>query len=472
MEMKIKRAIKAVKATKQPQLAQTLEHESKGKAFLATTSEIAKYACLKMPSLLGVEQALKQELLDLGFAKEQIKAHDGVVMLSVPWPELARTVALLNLSLRTAERVLINLLNFTCTDFTTLFNKIETFDFEKYLDDGFFLEIVGYSHDSQLSSVPALQRLIKKAIIKRLSTFSKQKDTLFVDGIWQENHSLGVNRIQFSLVKDQFSLDLDTSGEPLYKRGYRPLQHKAPIRETLAASILYYAHFLQNCAQYGECLFDPVAGSGTFVIEAALLLTKTAPGLQRNFSAENMQLVGSSIFTKIRTDLKQKSLLYNVDLAQELAFYKNRLFACDIDKRAIVQARENAKAAGVAELIKFKVADLTAYAKEATLPFSELEKAERVLIVANPPYGERLGSEQEIKAIHRALKFLCFNKIETSFKNRTANKPTSKLKKKFRFSVITSQQTLEKELACYADKRRKLYNGMLACTLYQYFRHE
>lgn len=462
MEIKFKRTIKN---TDKPKLAQKTRTEQ-------SPSKMQTQACLKMPTLLGVESALKQELLDLGFTLGQIKANDGLVMLTVPINELAQTIALLNLSLRTAERVLLNLTSFSCTDFTTLFNNIESLAVEQYLDAGFFLEVVGYSRDSQLSSVPALQRLIKKATIKRLSLHSPQKANLYVDGIWQEDKNLGTNRLQFSLVKNEFSLDLDTTGEALYKRGYRPLNHPAPIRETLAASILYYAHFLQNCQNYAELLFDPVCGSGTFTIEAALLLTKTAPGLQRKFAAEEMQIVGETVFASIKTKLKEQSLLFNPLLARQLETVKGHLFGADIELAAIKQAEKNAKQAGVAELIKFKVADLTNYAKSEHLPFAELNQAERVLIVANPPYGERLGTENEVKAIHQALKKLCFEQKLVAQKLKQTKKVISKLKNKLRFSVITSQNTLEKEIGCPADKRRKLYNGMLACTLYQYFRHE
>lgn len=462
MEIKFKRTIKN---SNKPQLAYMNEKEQ-------ATSDLQTKAYLKMPTLLGVESALKQELLDLGFNIGQIKTKDGLVMLTVPFIDLAKTVALLNLSLRTAERVLLNLTSFTCKDFTTLFNNLENLAFEQYLDDGFFIEVVGYSRDSQLSSVPALQSLIKKATIKRLSLHSPQRNDLYVAGIWQENKNLGTNRLQFSLVKDEFSLDLDTSGEALYKRGYRPLNHPAPIRETLAASILYYAHFLQNCQNHNELLFDPVCGTGTFTIEAALLLTKTAPGLQRNFAAEHMQIVGETIFATTRDKLKEQSLLFNPHLDKALEDIRGRLFGADIDYYAIQQAEKNAKQAGVSKLIKFKVADLTNYARSEHFPFAELNQAERVLIVANPPYGERLGTELEVKAIHQALRSLCFDKKERSQNMKKTGKVISKLKNKLRFSVITSQNTLEKELACPADKRRKLYNGMLACTLYQYFRHE
>lgn len=509
MEIKLKRHIKAVKELKackelktKDELRSSLSPRTSSKeSFSSRENASAKpsimgetslhqanektVVCLKMPTLLGVESACKQELLDLNFTKEQIKVNDGMVTLTVACEELPRTVALLNLSLRTAERVLINLTSFACADFTTLFTSLEQFAFERYLDAGFFIDVVGYSRDSKLTSVPALQRLIKKAIIKRLATFSARRAELYVSGVWQEDAKLGNNRLQFSLVKDFFSLDLDTSGLPLYKRGYRPLNHPAPIRETLAASILYYAHFLANCLNFSECLFDPVCGSGTFVIEAALLLSNTAPGLKRQFAAENMQLVGKAIFAELRQTLKAKSLLGN---EAEKAKLRGCLFASDIDPQAIKQARKNAASAEVLDLITFKVADLTAYAKNATLPFTELMTAERVLILANPPYGERLGTEKEVKSLHAAFSKLCFtNKDDERFqakntssergryaatKRRVSMPLKLRLKPKYRFSLISSWPGLEKELSCMADKRRKLYNGMLACTLYQYFRHE
>lgn len=452
----------------------TMELKFNGKiktAKLPGQKRPAEQAVLRMPTLMGVESACKQELTALGFEAAQITVSDASVALTVPWEEMPAAVAALNLNLRTAERVLLHLIDFNVQNFADFIAAVDAVPFEKYLDPGYFIDIVGYSRDSKLSSVPALQRLLKKAVIKRLQNYSPAAATCNVNGIWEENRNLGSDRLQFSLVRDKFSLDLDTSGEALYKRSYRPLNHPAPIRETLAAAILYFAHFLPNCENYREVLFDPVCGSGTFLIEAALLLTHTAPGLKRAFRAEKMRLVGENVFLQARKEAESRSYLYAPPVAQQPLY--NLLFGADIDKRALKSAQENAQRAGVSSYINWMCADLTAYASGGIMPFPQVQEAERVLVLANPPYGERLGDEVQVARLHRAFKQLLFQKKEASVAAATAQERRQhnyyELKKKYRFSLITHCADLEKQLSCKANKRRKLYNGMLPCTLYQYF---
>lgn len=420
---------------------------------------------LLLPTMFGIEAVTSQELIELGFAETQISRQDGLVKLELlASDDLANTIALLNYSLRTCERILLELTSAHIEDFEQLFDFVTAWPWECVLDPGYFLEVTGYSRKSKLFGVPAIQRLIKKAIIKRLMANSPYRSQLVENDRWLEEPEKGSNRLQFSIVDDQLTLAIDTSGEGLHKRGYRRLTHSAPIRETLAAAILRLAHFPNNCLNRGEMLWDPVCGVGSFVIEAALMMTNTAPGLKRHFAAEKMQLCGKAVFDRVREQLKQQSLLYyqdrNPEKAAKLAELGDLLWGSDISAEYIAQAEKNAYYAGVRDLVNFKRCDIIKMSRERTFPDPRLEQADRVLLIANPPYAERLGTCDEMKAIHRAIADIGFY-----------YDGEVKLRSPFRISVITADKYFEKAINLRADKRRKLYNGMIECTLFQYFRH-
>ena len=420
---------------------------------------------LVLPTLFGIEAVTRSELLQLGFAPEQITLQDGLVRLTLSeGDDLSTNIALLNYSLRSCERVLVELASADITNFDQLFDFTASLPWEDVLDPGYFLEVTGYSRKSQLFGVPAMQRLIKKAIISRLMEHSPEKETYTIEGRWSENDDLGTDRLQFAMVDDRLTFALDTSGEGLHKRGYRRLTHSAPIRETLAAAILSLAHFPQNTLSRGELLWDPVCGVGSFIIEAALILSDTAPGLKRHFSAEKMKICGKAIFDRVREQLKQKSLLYyqerDPQKQKRLTELRGLLWGSDISAEYIAQAEKNAHYAGVSELVNFRQGDIIKMSEQKYFPDASLETAERILLVANPPYAERLGTAEEMKRIHRAIADICF------YYDGQIN-----LKTPFRVSVITADKYFEKAIVRRADKRRKLYNGMIECTLFQYFKH-
>ena len=424
-----------------------------------------------LPCLFGVESILAQELQDLGYAKSQIEVNDAMVSLTLaPADDFADHVAYLNINLRTAERVLLGLARGRTEDFDQLYELVKGIAWTQILDPGYFIEVKGYSRKSKLHSLPACQRIIKKAIVDRMleSRPGEGRDKGRRAGRGdklklEENPKKGINRIQFALVKDSVQIFLETSGDPLHKRGYRPISHKAPLRETLAAAILALSFYKKNIANR-EVLWDPFCGSGTFPIEAALVATETAPGLGRKFAAEKYQIIGQKCFVRQRKLAKDKSLLYREDfkLCEEaderhdflLPGQRPRIFASDISEEALAMTLAHAKRAGVAKMLEIFQKDIhQAKLEELTRRFS----VDRVLICGNPPYGERLDNPAAAKKIAKSLASLCFT-------------TTHELKPGLRLSLISSDEKLEEELGRAADKRRNLYNGALKCTLYHYFK--
>ncbi len=406
---------------------------------------------LIMPTMFGIEKVTSSELLALGFSQEKITVSDGRVRLEVDDIDLASVVAKLNFNLRSAERVLIELAVGSATTFDQVFDFVKSLPWHQWLDPGYLIKVEGYSRKSQLYGVPSLQRVIKKAIIEQLKA---QKIALTAEGNILEDINLGLDHIRFIMYEDQLILTLDTTGVGLHKRGYRPLRHEAPMRESLASALLALAQAERKIKQ-GNYFWDPLCGSGTLPIELALILTKTAPGINRHFLGEKLSIVGKAVFDRERELAKQTSLLYyqdrdarKVDLLAEL---KGHIFASDLDENAISNAKENAKRAGVDALISF-----FQHALRADLP-EQLVGKETLCIITNPPYGERLGSEQEVKDIFRSLRQLCFKQEH--------------LRSDRYLYVISPARYLEKIMEHLADKRRKLYNGMIECTFYQFFRH-
>lgn len=445
-----------------------------------------------LPCLFGVESVLAQELKDMGYAQSQIEVKDALVCLHLTEAEdLADQVARLNINLRTAERVLVGLSQGLAENFDQLYELVKAIAWPQVLDPGYVIEVKGYSRQSKLNSLPACQRIIKKAIVDRmLEAGPGQKLKRGKKGPrgeqvrLAENPRKGINRIQFSLVKDHLQVYLETSGDPLHKRGYRPLNHAAPLRESLAAAILAISFYRKNIANR-EVLWDPFCGSGTFPIEAALIATRTAPGLGREFAAEKYKMIGQASFTRQRQLAREQSLLYGAGLKSVmeqpkepgqthlngaasglrrnslagrqdflLAGQDPRIFASDISEEALAMTRDHARRAGVSDLIEVFQADI----HQLNLPDLVRKFAsDRILLCGNPPYGERLESPAEARAIERSLAVLCFN-------------PSHELKPGLRLSLISSDNQLEREFGRRADRRRKLYNGGLKCTLYHYFK--
>lgn len=394
-----------------------------------------------MTTLFGIEAITADELVGLGYDRTQIAVQDGVVKLDAGEDNtaIARAVARTNIFLATAERVLVQLTEFEAATFDDLFDRTRQLPWEDWIPAGAVFTIKGYSRKSALFGIPACQRLIKKAIVGRLL----QIQGMSADATLPEDEGNGLVRIQFGIVNNQVSLMVDTSGDGLHKRGYRPLQHEAPIKETLAAAMLRLVHFRSG---FAEALVDPCCGSGTLLIEAAMMAAKLAPGMNRNFAAEKWPFIGREPFEQARDEA-----LAAVSPGTD---EKIQIFGSDISPHAVEITLANARRAGVSNLITLRQADLF------QLEANELKAwtgYDRQLIICNPPYGERLLDLEQAETIIRRLGQLCLG--------------NGSIKSQFRLAVISPQDHFERIIGGKADKRRKLYNGMIRCTFFQYFRH-
>ena len=363
------------------------------------------------PCLFGLESVLGGELKRLGF--EEISVTDGRVEFSADAEGIARA----NLHLRTAERVLIVLGSFRAVSFQQLIDGAEQIRFEDYIGKKDAFPVKGWSLNSQLHSVPDCQAIIKKAAVKRLS----QKYGV----AWLEESESTV-QIQFSINKDIVTIMLDTSGAALHKRGYRKNANQAPIRETLAAGILDIARIYPDTQ-----LYDPFCGSGTFLIEAAYKAKNIAPGIYRRFAAEKWSSIPTNIWKLGREEAIEK-------VRREVEFVA---FGSDISKESLQIAEANARRAGIPGLIRLQKQDI----KNFTLP------NKKSVVVTNPPYGERLMAGENLHQLYQTM--------------GSVFKPSDHVS----YYIISSMEEFEKAYGRQADKKRKLYNGMLKCNLYQYF---
>ena len=363
------------------------------------------------PCLFGLESVLSGELKRLGF--EEISVTDGRVEFSADAEGIARA----NLHLRTAERVLIVLGSFRAVSFQQLIDGAEQIRFEDYIGKKDAFPVKGWSLNSQLHSVPDCQAIIKKAAVKRLS----QKYGV----AWLEESESTV-QIQFSINKDIVTIMLDTSGAALHKRGYRKNANQAPIRETLAAGILDIARIYPDTQ-----LYDPFCGSGTFLIEAAYKAKNIAPGIYRRFAAEKWSSIPTNIWKMGREEAIEK-------VRREVEFVA---FGSDISEESLQIAEANARRAGIPGLIRLQKQDI----KNFTLP------NKKSVVVTNPPYGERLMAGENLHQLYQTM--------------GSVFKPSDHVS----YYIISSMEEFEKAYGRQADKKRKLYNGMLKCNLYQYF---
>ncbi len=363
------------------------------------------------PCLFGLESVLSGELKRLGF--EDISVTDGRVEFTADAEGIARA----NLNLRTAERVLIVLDSFRAVTFQQLIDGAEKIPFEEYIGKKDAFPVKGWSLNSQLHSVPDCQSIIKKAAVKRLSRKY---------GVaWLEESGPTI-QIQFSINKDIATIMLDTSGMALHKRGYRKVANLAPIRETLAAGILDIARIYPDTQ-----LYDPFCGSGTFLIEAAYKAKNIAPGIYRRFAAEKWDSLPSKIWQTSREEAIEK-------IRKDIKF---TAFGSDISQDSLEIAEANARRAGISGLIRLEKTDV----KNFTIP------DRKSLVVTNPPYGERLMNGEDLTKLYQTMG----NVFQPS--QQTA------------YYIISSAEDFEQGFGRKADKKRKLYNGMLKCNLYQYF---
>ena len=367
---------------------------------------------LLVPCHFGLEAVLKREIYDLGY--EITKVEDGRVTFEGDEEAICRA----NIFLRTAERVMIQVGRFKATTFEELFQGIKNLPWEEYIpEDGKFWVKKASSVNSKLFSPSDIQSIAKKAMVERMKQ-KYHKEWFKEDG--------AAYPVRIFLLKDEVTVALDTSGDSLHKRGYRTMTSKAPLTETLAASLIMLTPWRKD-----RILVDPFCGSGTFPIEAAMIAANVAPGMNRDFTAEEW------------TNLIDRKLWYEcVKEAEDMidTTVKVDIQGYDIDGDVIKAARENAKRAGVEHMIHFQqraVADLSHPKKYG-------------FIITNPPYGERLEDKADLPELYTQIG-QAYQRLDS-----------------WSMFLITSYTDTEKYIGRKADKNRKIYNGMLKTYFYQF----
>lgn len=359
----------------------------------------------------GLEAVVKREIQNLGY--KIIKSEDG----KITYMGDERAIVRSNLWLRSADRVLLKMAEFRACEFEELFQQTKALPWEELIPiDGKFT-VTGTSVKSKLHSVPACQSIVKKAIVEKL------KEYYCVDRF---DETGAAYTVKVTLLKDNVTLTVDTSGAGLHKRGYRVCDVAAPIKETLAAAMVQLSFWRED-----RLMMDPCCGSGTVPIEAAMIGRNIAPGLNRSFASEGWELIPAEVWKEERK-AAYDAINYDTQL---------RIFAFDIDPKAIEAAEENAIEAGVDDCIVFKCMDMRKI--QAREP--------RGIIITNPPYGERIGEAKQIAAIYR--------KYNEFFREN----PTWSL-----FMITTDKEVEQKIMGRPADRRRKLYNGRLEVCYYQF----
>lgn len=364
------------------------------------------------PCHFGLEAVCKREIQSLGY--EVSRVEDGRVFFEGD----AQAGALANLCLRTAERVLLIAGEFTATSYEELFEATKALPWEAYLPrDGRFWVSKATSIRSQLFSPSDIQSIMKKAMVERMK--SAYHLTVFPE-------TGAAFPIRVGILKDKVSVGLDLSGESLHKRGYRKLVSKAPITETLAAALLDLTPWRAD-----RILVDPFCGSGTFAIEAAMKAAGMAPGLRRSFAAEAWpHLFPEKLWRDAREELREEM---DLTLRPDIQAY-------DIDPEVVKAARDNARLAGVEEMIHFQVRDVKDLSHSKKYGF----------ILTNPPYGERLEEKEALPALYRTLgeRFAALDSWSAY--------------------VITAYEGIERDFGRKADKNRKIYNGMMKTYFYEF----
>ena len=364
---------------------------------------------LTVPCLFGLESLVADEMKRLQL--KNVRAENGRVHCEGGMEDIAR----LNINQRCGARVLMELGSFVAKDFESLFQGVLALPWEDYIPKDGEFPVKGYSLNSTLHSVPACQAIVKKAAAKRLGN---------VYGCETLPETGSRYQIEFSIIKDKATLYLDTSGEGLYKRGYRAQGNDAPLRETLAAAMVMLTRYRGR-----EFIWDPFCGSGTIPIEAALIAKNKAPGMYRRFSAEAFAWMDPAVWGLVRAEAKDKEFKGNY-----------RILGSDNDPKCISLAMANARKAGLGDLITFQDGDAT----KMSLPASE------GILICNPPYGQRMLEQKSAQRLYSDL----------GRHLRDAN-----AWKKY---IITSEPEFEHYFGQRATKKRKLYNGMIKCDYYMY----
>lgn len=359
---------------------------------------------------MGLEAVTKRELLDLGY--QDLEVSDGKIKISCQ----LKDIAILNLRLRTAERVLLLIDSFRAETFEELFDKVFEIRWWDYIaeDDQFIIQ--GRSRKSKLFSISDCQRITEKAIIEKLKMKYKVS--------WFEKSGPRV-KIEVSLLNDIAEITMDTSGEGLHKRGYREVNYKAPLSETIAASLVKLTFWNKD-----RILADPFCGSGTIPIEAAMIEKNIAPGLMRDFDFVKFKFFDEDIFKE-----EKKKCYSEINYDEKL-----EILASDVSHKAIQIAKANAEILGLDEDISFFQKDI----RDLDLP------DDYGVIITNPPYGERIGKE-DVDELNKEL-----GELARSLKT-------------WSYYIITANENFEKNFGKKADRNRKLYNGRLKTYYYQYY---
>lgn len=359
---------------------------------------------------MGLEAVTKRELQDLGY--KDLEVSDGKIKISCQ----LKDIAILNLRLRTAERVLLLIDSFRAETFEELFDKVFEIRWWDYIAEEDQFIIQGRSRKSKLFSISDCQRITEKAIIEKLKMKYKVS--------WFEKSGPRV-KIEVSLLNDIAEITMDTSGDGLHKRGYREVNYKAPLSETIAASLVKLTFWNKD-----RILADPFCGSGTIPIEAAMIEKNIAPGLMRDFDFVNFKFFDEEIFKE-----EKKKCYSEIKYDEEL-----EILASDVSHKAIQIARANAEILGLDEDISFFQKDI----RDLDLP------DDYGIIITNPPYGERIGKE-DVDELNKEL-----GELARSLKT-------------WSYYIITANENFEKNFGKKADRNRKLYNGRLKTYYYQYY---
>lgn len=362
-----------------------------------------------VPCLFGLEGLAGDELRRLDM--ENVRVENGRVLFSGDGLALAKA----NVCLRTGERVLIVLADFKATTFEELFQGVYRANLEDYIPKDGVFPVKGHCLNSQLMSVPDCQAIVKKAASRRLGEKY---------GVSWLPETGAKYQLQFSIMNDRVQLYLDTTGPGLHKRGYRANGNDAPLRETLAAAMVMLTHYRGR-----EFLWDGFCGSGTIPIEAALIARNKAPGAFRRFSAEAFSWLDPKLWGQVRTEAKDKEFHGNY-----------RILGSDNDPKCVSLSMANARKAGLGDLIEFKDGDAT----KMSLPTDE------GIFIANPPYGQRMMEQKSAQRLYADLgRHLRYADGWKKY-------------------IITSEPEFEHYFGARADKKRKLYNGMIKCDYYMY----
>lgn len=362
-----------------------------------------------VPCLFGLEGLAGDELRRLNM--ENVRVENGRVLFSGDQEAMAKA----NLWLRTGERVLIALADFPAVTFEEVFQGVYHTALEQFIPKDGVFPVKGHCLNSKLMSVPDCQAIVKKAASRRLGEKY---------GVSWLPETGAKYQLQFSLMDDRFRLYLDTTGPGLHKRGYRAVGNDAPLRETLAAAMVMLTRYRGR-----EFFWDPFCGSGTIVIEAALIAKNQAPGLRRRFASESFSWADPALWERVRAEAKERQF-----------HGEYHILGSDNDPKSVSLAMANARKAGVGDLITFRDGDAT----KLSLP------APQGILVCNPPYGERMLERRSAQELYAALgKHLRF--ADGWSKN-----------------IITSEPEFEHYFGARATKKRKLYNGMIRCDYYMY----